>query len=237
VPVATNNPVEALNVKRFGAPPALTSKSSGTTAVGFGNPVNAMVGAEISPAVAVDPAKVIFHADVAAAVSGLRCVLNGAGAPAVVAVIVAVTPLGHAATVSSVNVPVIPPEFGRIRAFAVLARTFPTVLEDVGLGVGAGVATPPIGIGFVVPLAHPTTSADKRRDVVLVRTPNRKLARMCAPFLLWSKYEKVRSHASSSSYPSIIREARDRGPTLGHMKADRHVRRLHCLWSSQALPI
>jgi hypothetical protein len=173
VPVATNNPVEALNVKRFGAPPALTSKSSSTTAVGFGNPVNAMVGAEISPAVAVDPAKVIFHADVAAAVSGLRCVLNGAGAPAVVAVIVAVTPLGHAATVSSVNVPVIPPEFGRIRAFAVLARTFPTVLEDVGLGVGAGVATPPIGIGFVVPLAHPTTSADKRRDVVLVRTPNR----------------------------------------------------------------
>jgi hypothetical protein len=185
-----------LNVKRSGGPPAVTSKSSSTTAEGFASPENAMVGAEIKPAVALDPANVIFHVDVAPAASGLRCELCGAGAPDVVAVIVAVTPLGHVATVSSVNVPLIPPEVGKLRAFDVLAATFPTVLEDVGLGLGIGATTPPDGTALVPLEPHPATAADARKNVILIRIPNRIftrpwLARSYSVFLLWSKYEKL----------------------------------------------
>jgi hypothetical protein len=107
----------------LGDPPAVASKSSTIDDDGFVMPVKLMVGAELRFAVTVAPEKVIFHVAMAAAASVLRWVLWGVGAPDVTAAIVADTPVGHAAPVTSENVPATPFDVGTAALVVLLGAT------------------------------------------------------------------------------------------------------------------
>jgi hypothetical protein len=144
VPEATNVPVVGLKVKTSGGPPVVTSKSSMTNDAGFTSPENVTAGGADKVVAVVEPVKVICHVDDAAAASVLRRVLCAAGAPVVVAVIVAVTPLGNVDPVTRDNAPETPFDAGTTTLFVLLGETAVEAVAGAGVGLGLG-ATVTIG--------------------------------------------------------------------------------------------